>query len=109
MAEHIFSIKQFSNFPPIRAALKDASGYPVPLTGLTVVFRLRRRGTNFSYEYDADIIDAVNGVVQYLWQDGDTDLSGDYDGEWVLNYPDGKKSVYPSDSYNSIRIYRSLV
>lgn len=105
---NIFSIKQNSYFPPIRAALKDASGFPVPLGGTTVTFRFKKRGGNVPREFVAEIIDEDNAIVSYSWQTGDTALPGDYDGEWIVNYPDDKKSVYPSDTYNTIRIVRSL-
>jgi len=109
MADTAFSIKQNSQFPPIRAALLDAFGNAVPLSGTRVFLRLKRRGITLpAMVFEATVVDYVNSIVSYSWADGDTAMVGDYDVEWLVLYPDGKKSIYPSNTYNRVLIVRSL-
>lgn len=48
------------------------------------------------------------GSIQYNWQSGDTDTSGNYVGEFSLYYSDGNKMSIPSIGGISIRIFDDI-
>jgi hypothetical protein len=74
--------------PPLLRTMKNA-GKPIDLdaAGFTSVgFSLRPAASSTPVidEATAVIVDAVNGVVRYDWQDADTDTPGDYFAWWTL-------------------------
>lgn len=61
------------------------------LTGYTVVFSmLNNAGVRKIDKQECTITSAVSGIVQYSWQDGDTDTSGDFTGEVQVTDSNGK-------------------
>lgn len=50
------------------------------------------------FEREAYISDAANGVVQYEWQDGDTDLVGTFYFQFQITTPQGRVFKIPYDA-----------
>ena len=44
----------------------------------------------------AQVTSTTGGTVQYSWQDGDTSVSGKFQGEFELIFDDGKKISVPN-------------
>ena len=73
----------------------NGGGDPAPqdLTGCTV--KLLFQGAGVEFASPASITDAVNGGVQYRFQSGETDVPGDYYGEWQVTDAYGNITTYP--------------
>lgn len=103
-----FNIKRNDTDPPITATLQDSNG-AVDLTGSTVKFIMKSPDNNTAkVNSPATISDAVNGQVQYFWQQGDTDTAGLFFAEWEVTLPSGKVATFPNNTFNSIMITEDL-
>lgn len=109
-------LKQHDLRPVVQGTLYDP---PVPpsttylatdLTSCTV--RLLWRHTtllNVKFSASATIVGSPsNGVVQYQWVSGDTDVVGDYNVEWEVINAGGKPRTYPTKDYLLMRIVANL-
>ncbi len=54
--------------------------------------------------YSGNILSNSAGTIQYIWNVGDTDVSGKYKGEFELFFNDGKKMSIPNLGYIDIEI-----
>ena len=73
---------------------KDAPTKVTNLTGASVKFQMRRiRDTNLMVDGVADIIDPASGEVSYDLEANDTAYPGDYQYQWQVTFPDGKKQT----------------
>lgn len=101
-----FYIKQNDTAPAIRFALargKDLEA--ADLTGATVVFNMKDQyGTLMVDAQPAVIEDAVNGVVRYDWQVGDTANSGNNYAEFEVRHGLGTIESFPNDTDIVVRI-----
>jgi len=93
MATGLFKIKQGDLRPYLKAQLVrlDLDGEvdePQDLTGATVVFTMKNKVTNEVkiQEAGATVLTPLDGMVQYEWQDGDTDTPGNYRGEFEATF-----------------------
>ena len=106
-----FYIKQEDTAPPLTATLVDENEAAVPLTNASgVVFHMIDPGNGTPKIEDGavSIIDAPGGRVSYLWQAGDTDDPGDYDGEFEVTWDDGTKTSFPNFRYMRIKITKDI-
>lgn len=81
--------------PDIDYQLKYSSGEnagePVDLTDSTVAFQMRKPDDRrYTVNAAAEIIDEVDGRVRYTWGDNDLSVSGAYQGQFEITFPDGK-------------------
>lgn len=87
------AIKQGDTRHAIRATLKTVNGVPVDLTNARVVFKMHSRyvGTFINREatYETD------GRVRFVFENGETDKAGMYDGEFQVTYTDGRVETFP--------------
>ncbi|MGZ3772973.1 MAG: BppU family phage baseplate upper protein [Pseudobdellovibrionaceae bacterium] len=70
----------------------------VDLTGTTVKFQMRKCGRtpqDVKLTGAAEIVDAVNGVVQYKWDVNDTYFEGLYTGQFEITFQDNTILVWP--------------
>lgn len=90
-----FQIKRGDRRPKLRATLTDSAGAAIDLTGnLGVRMHLRRAGSEVvSIDATVDVVDEPNGVVEYAWQDGDTDVAGRFEAEFEIGWIDGPETV----------------
>src|SRR5690349_20294541 len=98
-----FYLKSGDTDPGIRVRLEHMDPdtetmVPTDLTGATVKFRMSviGEGNQLIFE-DADVIDEVGGIVEYLWPVDGTQTTeiGDAKAEWVVTFPGGRKRTYP--------------
>ena len=102
-----FALKAGDTLPAIRVQIVSALG-AADLTGCSVVFRFWPAGcccpTGAVVESVATVENAAKGIVVYEWQDGETDVAGNYGCEWRVTTADGKRYTAPNDSYDELQI-----
>jgi hypothetical protein len=97
-------------YPVVRATLTDDVGAALDLTGATsATFLLRRVGAAAPVVNAAATIvsPATDGVVEYAWAFGDTDIPGDYDAAFRVDYTIGGVT-YPTVDRLRVRILPNL-
>lgn len=73
---------------------KDSPAKITNLAGASVKFQMRRiRDTNLMVDGDADISVPASGEVSYSLEANDTAYPGDYQYQWQVTFPDGKKQT----------------
>ena len=92
----------------IKAILKDNDGDPVDLTGCEIKFIMAPLGRRATVCREPYIADAGHGEVWVVWVPGETGISGVYQAELEVVYPDGKVETFPSNRYISINIMNDL-
>ena len=102
-----FTIKQMDTGPALIVFLTDETGADVDLTGAVIHFHMRNAVTGVQV-VDAPVIIAnqmtSRGLVTYLWNLGDTDVAGDYAGEFEAIFSDGTQITFPNDGNLWIRV-----
>lgn len=107
-------IKQGDRLPELRVRLKDAEGNYIDLTddsvsGLTFSMAPKNdKGTpavdgedaNIGFTAgDGTVYDGSLGHCEYLWASGDTDALGEFLGEFLITFTNGKTLSCPSGGY----------
>lgn len=112
----MFKIKNGDTRPTYVVALKDKFGEPgeeaLDLSEVKKVFIIVRAkgqtGTKL-FRKEAEIKDAPNGVVEYVWASGDTEqVPGIFNAEFELEYEDGGIETVPNDGYFEFTITDDL-
>lgn len=104
-----FTIVQGDTLPVLTGViLLDETGDPVVLTDATVKWLYRLKGDTEFTEKAAVIESAPDGQVGYVWQEGDTDVAGDYQGAFRVTFADLTTLTYPSASYIPWTIFPAL-
>jgi hypothetical protein len=103
-----FIIKQNDTSPSIQVTLKDANSNAISLEGATAKFIMKPVGGVTKVDADMDIVDAVNGVIQYDWATGDTDTVGIYYTEFSVTFVDGTIETFPNSGNEAISVVRRL-
>lgn len=97
-----FITKQNDTTPPIEVVLVDSNGFPVNLTGATVVFHMRVRpaGAVKVNGSAATIVGtASNGRVRYNLTASDRDTADIYEAEFQVTFADGTIQSFPGEGY----------
>ena len=98
-----FYIKQNDTSPALRYALIPT----VNLTGASVVFNMRPRGSTtvkVSRQTATVVAPATSGIVEYSWAAADTDTMGDYEAEFEITYSDATVETFPNASYIAVKV-----
>ena len=104
-----FRIKTNDTSPKLSVTLTDALGTPIGLAGCAARFHMKAFGaSSLKIDAEASIEDAVNGIVEYSWQAGDTDTAGTYYGEIEVTYGDNTVETFPNNGYFTIIIKEDL-
>jgi len=99
----IFWIKQNDTGPAIAATLRDANGDVVDLTGASVRFHMRLKGsTTAKVDAAATVVSASLGEVSYGWAAADTDTVGKFDAEFEVTHSDASVETFPNTSYITV-------
>ncbi len=87
----------------------DGDRVPIDLTGSSVEFFVydNQNGDLLIDEGTVNIVDSVNGLIEYEWEDGDTQRTGVHKGEFVVKYADGELTV-PNDGFIPVKITEDL-
>lgn len=103
-----FNIKQNDTSPSLQATLKDASLTAINLTGASVRFHMKSVDGTLKVDAEMDVIDELNGIVQYDWQSGDTDTVGAYYIEFEVTYADASVETFPNNGNKVISVVKEL-
>lgn len=104
----MFKIKQNDTSPKIRATLKDSSNNAVNLIGASVRFHMKHENGREAVDSLATKINDENGIVEYAWQAGDTQIEGLHFAEFEVTYEDESVETFPNDNFIKIKITRGL-
>jgi len=88
--------------------LKDAALSPIDLTGASVKLHMKSVDNTLKINASMTITDAINGIVQYDWQAGDTDTVGTYFVEFQVTYSDGAIETFPNNGNKIVSVVREL-
>lgn len=104
-----FRIKTNDTGPVLGLTLTSSSGVAVNLAGASARFHMKKYGeTSLKVQEDATITDTSGGLVEYVWQSGDTDTAGTYYGEVEITYGDASVETFPNAGYFTIIIQEDL-
>ncbi len=80
--------------PILQASLLNPDSTAPNLTGATVVFTLSQRGVTL-FSKSASIVNPTGGLVQYVWQPGDTNFHGSCKGIFTVTFPSSLVQTFP--------------
>lgn len=103
--DKIFSIKVGDRLPALRIQLLKCDGTVFDLTGYTVRVTIAPcvGGRAIVRDANAPLVDAPNGICEYAWAAGTTDLAGEYKVEAIVN--NGTlEATFPGDDYGQVVI-----
>lgn len=108
-----FTIKQGDTAPALKATLKRGDGDVVDLSGVeNIEFYLEDALQGVIVEDDlsgnVSIVSASDGLIQYAWQDGDTDITGQKQAEFLVTFNSGDTETFPNNDYLYITIQTRL-
>ncbi len=90
--------------------LKNADGTVIDLTGASVAFNMRKRGTG-ALKVDGGVTtinDEAGGVVQYEWAVDDLDTAGYYEGEFEVTLSDSTVITVPNEEHIPITVVEDI-
>ena len=103
-----FSIKQNDTSPSLQATLKDAALNPIDLRGAAVRLHMKSVDGTLKIDEAMTIVTALEGLVQYDWQTGDTDTVGTYYVEFEVTYTDNSIETFPNNGSKVVSVVREL-
>ena len=101
-------IKRGDRLPVASATLKDATGAPVNISGMTVKFLMKADDGTLKVNAAATIVDGPGGKVEYAWLAVDTDTVGHYRGEFEVTDAASKKMTFPNFEYIDVWVVEDL-
>jgi BppU N-terminal domain len=103
-----FKMKRYDRLPPLDVQLVSDVG-PVDLTSATSVkFLMRNADKVMVINNTMQVINASQGMVRYLWADGDTDVIGSFKAEIEVIWPGSLPQTFPAASYFRVKIYEDI-
>lgn len=113
-----FEIKRGDTRPVYITQLKEKIGTPeekpIDLEEeevASVRFLMRKKNATGAPDVTgpANILNAKTGLVEYVWEEGDTDREpGDYDVEFELTFEDGGVETAPTENFFDCKINGDL-
>lgn len=100
------TIKQGDTRHAIRALLKTVDGIPIDLSNAKVRFLMASRRGPIVLNNEATV--EVDGKVHYVFTDGETDVTGFYEAEFLVTYDDMRVETFPHQGKISITIENRL-
>lgn len=101
------NIKRHDTRTAVKATLKSPNGAAVDLTGASVKFTMSKYGVVIAGR-DADVLDAANGVVAFVFTREETSETGAMKAEFEVTYPDSSVETFPNKGYIEINIEADL-
>lgn len=107
-----FYLKKNDTGPALVATLADSEGNAVSLSGATARFHMRVRGaaaltTDAAATVDPDQV-TNKGKVTYSWAAADTDVAGEFEGEFQVTFGGGVIETFPNRKNLAILITDEL-
>lgn len=105
----VFKIKQGDTAPAIEAQLLDPDNEPAPLElAQEIEFHFIDSEGDQLIEDDLSgnvaIVDESEAIVQYRWQEGDTDYPGQKQSEFIVTFENGDVQSYPNGDYLYVQV-----
>ncbi len=115
VANTVFTIKRGDTRPPLEITARDATGAVIDMTGgLSIQFQMKLRqhlaNDTVALKVDAagTFVDAVNGIIDYTFVGADTDVVGEYVGEFVYTASDGEPRTIPNPAFITVRVVQDI-
>jgi hypothetical protein len=104
LTQQTFYLKVGDTSPALKCSVLPKT---VDLTGATVQFSMRASpgGAIKVNKAAAAVVTAtVNPAVSYDWQAANVDTEGEFDAEFLVTYPGGKKETFPNSEFIKVII-----
>lgn len=103
-----FRIKQYDTKTALRATL-NSDGKPVDLTQAEEVSFILSHPKNKTILINkvVYIVDAINGKVWFPFEESETAQTGNFKGEFVITFLDGRRETFPNSGFIPIEIVAS--
>lgn len=110
MSAYTFYIKKNDRRPKLEVQLKNFDNTPLDLTDASKVLFLmtKNNGSLPKVATEAVVADAKNGLVEYEWQENDTDTVGTYKAELEIEWETNVKQTLPEDDYIKVIVKDDL-
>ena len=104
--EDTFYIKQGNTTPALEVQLTDEDDNPINLQGSDgVLFKVYDARTgDVLFEKSATETNVSEGIVTYIWDDGDTSEAGRFRAEFVVDYGNTKEA-FPNFGYKDVLVW----
>ncbi len=109
-----FYIKQNDRWPPLDSYLRQGDNTPIALqeediVEITIVHKKRPNETIIDHK-SVTVLDGEQGLVRYNWDAGETAVSGDYLGEFLISIGgvSGISLRVPNEGYFNVIISPQL-
>lgn len=96
------TIKQGDTRHAIRATLKNVNGALIDLSTSTIRFVMVSRKNGILIDREATL--EPDGRVSYVFEEGETDVVGDYAIEFLVTYEDGREETFPHKGFIKLTI-----
>lgn len=109
MAE-VFHIKRHDLRPPLRLQLLS-DGVPVDLSNAGSARLVMGSVRGVKVDGPVTILEQTGetvGIVEYDWQDGDTDTTGTFSAEVEVLWAGQVPETFPADSYFKVKVVKDL-
>jgi hypothetical protein len=105
----IINIKQGDRRPVAEVTI-TRGGVPVSLAAAaSVTFKMRYQGRkDLTINSSAVVTDAVEGLVEYRWGQGETDIPGKYEAEWEVLWLDSTTETFPTLGSDIVVVHGDL-
>ena len=104
-----FHITQNDTLPVFEVEIVDTSRDPRSLVGASARFHMwDKRTRQVKVDRPATITNPTTRRVVYAWQQGDTDVFGDYEAEVEITYSDGAIRTFPTREKTEIIIHPEI-
>lgn len=107
MADKIF-MKQNDLKPYLVLKLLDGDVVADLTTALAVRFLMRSPDGSLKVNAPMTVTDAVEGLVTYVWQLGDTNTLSNYKAEVEVMWPGSKPQTFPNNTYFVVAVIDDL-
>lgn len=98
----VFYLKEGDTSPAIKFQLQDEDRNPVNIAGFEQLRFHMQKTDSVNPTVLADTssgvsaVDADKGIVQYEWDEGDTDRAGEYEAEFQVRFSGGDVETFPN-------------
>lgn len=100
-------MKRGDTFPPLALTVTE-NALPLDLTAADTVKVIMKTDAGAALVFTAAVADAAAGEIEYEWQAGDTDTSGEYNLEVEIEWAAGGFQTVPNAEYDSLTIMDDL-
>lgn len=106
-SEDTFYIKRGETTPALEVQLTDEDDNPIDLSSVDGVDFKMYEPRNYGLVIDASatIVNESDGIVTYVWKEGETDDAGRYRSGFVVNYDSASSEEFPNFGYRDVLVW----